>query len=51
MGFYGLFRNKVQSLISDLESATTHVLGLLALNFNDRKRSAAEKTFNVDDEF
>lgn len=51
MAFYGLFRNKVQSLISDLETATTHVLGLIALNFNDKKRTATEKTFNVDDEF
>jgi biopolymer transport protein ExbB len=51
MAFYGLFRNRVQSLISDMETATTHVLALIALNYNDRKRTAAEKTFNVDEEF
>lgn len=37
MAFYALFRGRVQSLISDLEIASTHVLGLLALNYN-RKR-------------
>jgi len=36
MACYGIFRNKVQSLISDLESATAHVLALLALNYNER---------------
>ena len=51
MAFYALFRNKVQSLISDLETATTHVLALLALNFSEKKRTPAEKTFSVDDEF
>ncbi|HWL54672.1 MAG TPA: MotA/TolQ/ExbB proton channel family protein [Chthoniobacteraceae bacterium] len=30
MAFYGLFRNRVQSLISELERATTHLLALLA---------------------
>lgn len=36
MGCYGLFRNKVQHLISELESATAHLLALLALNYNER---------------
>jgi biopolymer transport protein ExbB len=33
MAFYGYFRNKVQALISDLESASAHILGLIAVNF------------------
>ena len=33
MAFYGIFRNKVQSLISDLERASALVLGLLAIHF------------------
>jgi len=36
MAFYSLFRGRVQSLISDLEIATTHVMGLLALNYKKR---------------
>ena len=31
MAFYGIFRNKVQSLISELERATAHLLGLMAI--------------------
>ena len=39
MAFYGLYRNRVQSLISELEGASAHLLALLALNFerNDEK--------------
>ena len=33
MAFYGFFRNKVQSLLSELERATAHLLGLLSLQF------------------
>jgi biopolymer transport protein ExbB len=47
MAFYSLFRGRVQSLISDLEIASTHVLGLLSLTFN--KRDAARVA--VDEEF
>lgn len=32
MAFYGYFRNKVQSLLSDLESASAHLLGLISFN-------------------
>ncbi len=39
MAFYAFFRGRVQRLISDLEIASTHILGLLALNYN-RRRSA-----------
>jgi biopolymer transport protein ExbB len=48
MGFYSLFRNRVQSLISDLEIASAHVLGLIALNYNkkrDASRLAVEEEF------
>jgi len=48
MFFYSLFRNRVQSLISDLEIASAHVLGLIALNYN-KKRDQSRVA--VDDEF
>ena len=48
MGFYALFRNRVQSLISDLEIASTHVLGLIALNYNKKRE---QSRVAVDDEF
>lgn len=31
MGFYAVFRGRVQSLISDLETASTHIVGLIAV--------------------
>lgn len=46
--FYAFFRNKVQRLISDLEVASSHVVGLMALNFN-KKREASRAA--LDDEF
>jgi biopolymer transport protein ExbB len=36
MMFYAFFRGKVQRLISDLESACTHVLALLSLHYSKR---------------
>ena len=48
MGFYSLFRNRVQSLISDLEIASAHVLALIAVNFN-KKRETSRVV--VDEEF
>src|SRR5207244_10319138 len=36
MIFYAFFRGKAQKLISELESATTHVLALLSLQFDRR---------------
>ncbi len=39
--FYALFRNKVQRLISDLEVAGSHIVGLIALNFKRREASRA----------
>jgi biopolymer transport protein ExbB len=48
MGFYSLFRNRVQSLISDLEIASTHVLGLIALHYNKKRE---QSRVAVDEEF
>ena len=45
--FYALFRNKVQRLISDLEVASAHVVGLMALNYKKREPSRAA----LDEEF
>jgi biopolymer transport protein ExbB len=48
MFFYSLFRNRVQSLISDLEIASAHILGLIALNFNKKRE---QSRVPVDEEF
>ena len=48
MGFYSLFRNRVQSLISDLEIASTHVLALIGLHFNKKREPSRVP---VDEEF
>ncbi len=48
MTFYALFRNRVQSLISDLEIGTAHVMGLIALNYNKKRE---QSRVAVDDEF
>jgi len=40
----------VQGLISDLEIATSHVLGLLALDYN-KKPDTSSKAFAAEDEF
>jgi biopolymer transport protein ExbB len=48
MFFYSLFRNRVQSLISDLEIASTHILGLIALNYNKKRETSRVA---VDEEF
>ena len=48
MFFYALFRNRVQSLISDLEIASAHVMGLIALNYNKKRE---QTRIAVDDDF
>lgn len=48
MFFYSVFRNRVQSLISDLEIASAHILGLIALNFNKKRE---QPRVAVDEEF
>ncbi|MEI6561444.1 MAG: MotA/TolQ/ExbB proton channel family protein [Verrucomicrobiota bacterium] len=37
MAFYGLFRNKVQALLSELERATVHLLGLMSIHSEHRE--------------
>ena len=49
MFFYSLFRNRVQSLISDLEIASAHILGLLALHHQQKKREPSRVP--LDDEY
>jgi biopolymer transport protein ExbB len=39
--FFAYFRNKVQRLISDLEVASAHIVGLMALNYKKREPSRA----------
>jgi hypothetical protein len=52
MAFYALFRGRVQRLVSDLEIASTHILGLLALNYNRRRDPSIEKSsVGVEDDF
>ena len=44
--FYAIFRNRVQGLISELEGASSHVLGLLAASYHKRRESG-----RAEDEF
>ncbi|HWB61070.1 MAG TPA: MotA/TolQ/ExbB proton channel family protein, partial [Chthoniobacteraceae bacterium] len=44
MAFYSLFRGRVQNLVSDLEIASTHILGLLALDYN-KMQDTSSKAF------
>ena len=45
---YAHFRNKVQGLISDMEGAAAHVLGLIALNYNKKRE---QSRVALEDEF
>ncbi len=45
-GFYAIFRNKVQGLISELEGASSHIMGLLAASYQRRREPG-----RVEDEF
>jgi biopolymer transport protein ExbB len=49
MIFYAFFRGRAQRLISELESAVTHVLALLSLQYD--KRGATRAPALVDDDF
>jgi biopolymer transport protein ExbB len=49
MIFYAYFRGKVQRIISELESAVTHVLALLSLQYN--KRMPERTPVLLEDEF
>ena len=48
MAAYSFFRNRVQSLISDLEIASSHILGLIALNYSKRRETTR---LTVEEEF
>ena len=48
MAFYSLFRNRVQSLISDMEIASAHVLALIAINYNKKRE---QSRVALEDEF
>jgi biopolymer transport protein ExbB len=46
--FFAYFRNKAQSLISDLEVASAHIVGLVAINYSKKReatRAALEEEF------
>jgi biopolymer transport protein ExbB len=49
MIFYAFFRGRVQKIISELESAVTHVLALLSLQYN--KRTVERTPVLLEDEF
>ncbi|MGZ5020045.1 MAG: MotA/TolQ/ExbB proton channel family protein, partial [Chthoniobacterales bacterium] len=49
MIFYAFFRGRSQRLISELESAVTHVLALLSLQYN--KRTERPMPALIEDEF
>jgi biopolymer transport protein ExbB len=42
-GCYALFRNRVQSLISELEGASSHVIGLLAASYQRRRETGRQE--------
>ena len=48
MAFYGLFRNKVQSLLSDLESASAQLLGLMSFQFGGTARETSQESTRAD---
>jgi biopolymer transport protein ExbB len=50
MMFYALFRNRVHSLISDMEIASAHIMGLLALSFA-KKPGDRSSRIPVEEEF
>jgi len=45
-GFYAIFRNRVQTLISELEGASSHIMGLIAASYQRRREPG-----RVEDEF
>jgi biopolymer transport protein ExbB len=47
--FYALFRGRVQKLIAELETAITHILALLSLQYN--KRTPERAPALIEDEF
>ncbi len=50
MAFYAFFRGRVQSLISDLEAASTHLLSLFAMSFDKKPRESARRRPSADED-
>ena len=50
MIFYAFFRGKAQKLISELESASTHVLALLSLGYDKRTHQTERTPVLIEDE-
>jgi hypothetical protein len=44
--FYAIFRNRVQTLISELEGASSYIMGLLAASYQKRREPG-----RMEDEF
>jgi biopolymer transport protein ExbB len=42
--FYAIFRGKVNRLISEMESATTHLMALLAVQYKRAARAVAGRS-------
>lgn len=51
MIFYAFFRGRAQRLISDLESAVTHVLALLSLQYNKRTPERSPAPALIEEDF
>jgi biopolymer transport protein ExbB len=49
MFFYSIFRNRVHSLISDMEIATAHIMGLITTNFGKKRETTSRVA--VEEEF
>ena len=49
MLFYSIFRNRVHSLISDMEIATAHIMGLVTTNFGKKRETTSRVA--VEEEF
>jgi biopolymer transport protein ExbB len=47
---YAFFRGKAQKLISELESASTHVLALLSLGYDKRTQNIERTPVMIEDE-
>ena len=49
--FYSIFRGRVQKYIAELEAAATHLMALLAAQYNRRRGSAPQPIYAEADEY
>ena len=49
--FYSIFRGRVQKYIAELEAASTHIMALLAAQYNRRRGSAPQPIYADGDEY